>query len=372
MRLAFCLFKYFPYGGLERDFLRIATLCQARGHDITVFTQAWQGDIPEGFKVNILPLRHWTNHGKAREFADQVLGRLHREEFDRVVGFNKMPGLDFYYAADPCYRQRMDSGYVGLNKLNPRYRAFATLEEAVFSVRSDTQILLLCAAHRDIFQQYYGTPSERFHQLPPGIARDRVAPVNAAEIRAAFRAEFGLAHDDQLLLHIGSGFKTKGLDRILPAMAALPTELGRKTRLIVLGQDDARSYLRMAKRLGLDERLSILGGRDDVPRFLLGADILLHPARSEVTGTVLLEAIAAGLPVLTTAVCGYAYHITDADAGRVVAHPFQQQELNEKLHEMLTSEDKHRWPMQALNYAKTIDLHGMPQRVVEIIEMKFC
>ena len=54
MRLAFCLFKYFPYGGLARDFLRIAQLCQQQGHSIDVYTMEWRGDIPKGFNVNFL------------------------------------------------------------------------------------------------------------------------------------------------------------------------------------------------------------------------------------------------------------------------------------------------------------------------------
>ena len=51
MQLAFCLYKYFPYGGLQRDFLRIALVCQARGHAIRVYTLDWQGELPAGVAV---------------------------------------------------------------------------------------------------------------------------------------------------------------------------------------------------------------------------------------------------------------------------------------------------------------------------------
>ncbi|MGS8556559.1 glycosyltransferase family 1 protein, partial [Salmonella enterica subsp. enterica serovar Soahanina] len=80
---------------------------------------------------------------------------------------------------------------------------------------------------------YYGTQAQRFHLLPPGIARDRRAPPNAAQIRAQFRDEFGLAEDDLLLVQIGSGFKTKGVDRSLKAVAALPSALKKRARLFV-------------------------------------------------------------------------------------------------------------------------------------------
>ena len=57
MKLAFCLYKYFPFGGLQRDFLRIALACQARGHTIRVYTLDWEGDVPLGFDLVRVPVR---------------------------------------------------------------------------------------------------------------------------------------------------------------------------------------------------------------------------------------------------------------------------------------------------------------------------
>ncbi|MEO5574254.1 MAG: glycosyltransferase family 4 protein [Gammaproteobacteria bacterium] len=368
MRLAFCLFKYFRYGGLERDFLRIANGCRQRGHDITVFTQQWQGVPPPDFTVHVLPLRSITSHGKCREFARTTAAYLRDANFDAVVGFNKMPGLDFYFAADPCYQQRIRETHGALYRLSPRYRGFLKLEQAVFSQHSRTRILLLAAPQQEVFRHYYQTQPERFHLIPPGISSDRAAPVNAAQIRAEFRAELAVADDEYILLMIGSGFKRKGLDRALLAMASLPADILHKTRLMVLGEDDPRPYMRLAKRLGIDDRLHMLGGRDDVPRFLLAADVLIHPAYSEVAGMVLLEALAAGLPVLATEVCGYAFHVANADAGRIVPSPFAQSELNNMLHEMLAS-PRHQWRINALNYSKA-NLHSLPSAVIDLIESR--
>ena len=109
-----------------------------------------------------------------------------------------------------------------------------------------------------------------------------------------------LGDDEILLLMIGSGFITKGVDRSLIAMAALPQSLLDRARLIVIGQDKPSAFRRMAGKLGLSNRVLILKGRDDIPRFLIGADLLVHPAYVENAGMVLLEAIVAGLPVIAT------------------------------------------------------------------------
>ncbi len=120
------------------------------------------------------------------------------------------------------------------------------------------------------------------------------------------------------------GFKTKGVDRSLKALAALPSELKKRTRLFVIGQDDPKVFQLQSATLGLGDNVQFLKGRSDIPRFLLGADLLIHPAYNENAGTVLLEALVAGLPVLVSAVCGYAHYIAEADSGLVLDEPFEQ------------------------------------------------
>jgi len=368
MQLAFTLFKYFPFGGLQRDFLRIALACQARGHTIRVYTLSWQGEVPAGFEVLTVPVRALTNPRRYEKFTAWVQADLAKRPVDRVVGFNKMPGLDVYYCADPCYEDKARTLRNPLYRLSGRYRHFAAYERAVFAADCRTEILMISALQQALFEKHYGTPVQRFHLLPPGIAADRRAPVNAADIRADFRQEFALGAADLLLVQIGSGFKTKGLDRSLLALAALPPALKARTRLIAIGQDEPRPFERQIRQLGLEKQVSILKGRDDIPRFLLGADLLIHPAYNENTGTVLLEAVVAGLPVLTTAACGYAHYIEAADAGRVIPLPFEQKALDTVLAAMLAdTEGRRRWRANGLSFADRADLYSLPERATDII-----
>ena len=368
MQLAFTLFKYFPFGGLQRDFLRIALACQARGHAIRVYTLSWQGEVPEGFEVVTVPVRALTNTRRYEKFSAWVQAHLARHPVERIISFNKMPGLDVYYSADPCFEDKAQTLRNPIYRWSGRYRHFAAYERAVFAPDSHTQILMIAAQQIPLFQKHYGTPDERFHLLPPGIALDRRAPPNAAVIRAGFRSEFGLGNDDLLLVQIGSGFKTKGLDRSLKALTTLPPNLKARTRLIAIGQDEPRPFLKMIRALDLQEKVCILKGRDDIPRFLLGADLLIHPAYNENTGTVLLEALVSGLPVLTTAACGYANYIVEADAGLVVPLPFAQSALDTALARMLTDDAaRQNWGNNGLAFAAQADLYSMPERAADII-----
>ena len=355
MQLAFILYKYFPFGGLQRDFMRIALECQARGHVIRVYTPIWEGEVPAGFEVVVVPVKALFNHKRNEKLTAWVEADLAKRPVDRVIGFNKMPGLDVYYAADGCYEDKAQTLRNPLYKRWGRYKHFADYERAVFAPESKTEILMISEV-------------QRFHLLPPGIAQDRRAPANAAEIRAEFRAEFKLADSDLLLVQIGSGFKTKGLDRSLKALAALPRELKKRTRLIAIGQDDPRAFQLQAKALGVSDQVQVLKGRSDIPRFLLGADLLIHPAYNENTGTVLLEALVSGLPVLVTDVCGYAHYIAEADAGRVLSGPFEQAKLDHLLADMLADASRRAfWGRNGLAYAERADLYSMPQHAADII-----
>lgn len=368
MTLAFLIYSYFPYGGQQRDFLRIAMACAQRGHKIVVYTMKWQGEVPEQFDVIKVDAKALSRHGLYQDFSAQVSKLLKSRQVDCVIGFNKMPGLDIYFAADPCFAERAHTQRSFYYRFTPRYRHFMNYESAVFGTQSRTQSLLLSPLQRAQFEKNYPDSRARLHDMPPGIARDRLPPENASEIRDALRKEFSIAPEQLLIVTIGSGFVVKGINRALRAIAALPSNVRKKVRYFIIGQDKEGRFKRLAEKLNIGQQCEFLGGRDDVPRFLLGADLLLHPAYSESAGYVLLEATIAGLPVLTTDTCGYAFHIEKAGAGIVCKSPFEQTALNRNLEYMLHSEQRAQWHDNGIVYGQTKDLYSMPETVAAMIE----
>lgn len=370
VKLAFCLFRYFPYSGLARDFLRVLQECRSRGHELHVYVSEWQGERPDGVTVNELNVLPLANHTQNTSFYNQFKRKISTQHFDAIIGFNKMPGLDMYYGADYCYIARAVSRYGFLYRLTPRFYNFCSFERAVFDVRSPTTILSLSEREKGVYQQHYGTPDHRFQMLPPTLDINRKLDNEPETIRSKKRRELLIGEHECLLLFIGSGFKTKGLDRAIRAMASLPGALLRNTRLLVVGQDNDTGFLRLVARSGLAERVRFIGGRDDIMEIMSAGDLLIHPAYNENTGTVLIEAIAAGLPVLATDVCGFAPHITYADAGIVLKSPFVQKELDEKLKYALTAGDRFKWHQNGIEYGKNPGLYRMPETVGDLIEQR--
>lgn len=369
MRFAFAIFKYFPYGGIQRDLMKFVGECEKRGHHVKIFCLRWEAPPPENLDVEVIPIEGFTRHAQYEHFA-QVLGeRVGAGEFDLVVGFNKIPGLDVYYAGDSCYIEKALTQRNALYRLLPRFHSFYRAEKAVYDKTSQTEILTLSELEMPRYRHHYRTDPARFHPLPPGIERDRIAPPNRLEIRKQFRRQLGFTDDEWLVLFVGSGYIKKGLDRALLAMKALPEDILAKTRLLVIGRDRSDAFVRMAMRLGLKDRVAFFTqGRDDVPNFMFSADALIHPAYDEAAGMVIVEAMLAGLPALVTKNCGYARYLSEQQAGIVLPNPFSQKLLNDEFLRLLTSNERDQWSANGVAAASRDELFAMVTTAVDCLE----
>ncbi|MFA7351131.1 MAG: glycosyltransferase family 4 protein [Methylotenera sp.] len=352
MKFAFLIFKVFPYGGVQRDMLRIALDCVNAGHAVTIYTGEWRGDMPDArINVEILPSRGWLNHQRHQSLINAMQQALVKAPVDLVVGFNRMAGLDVYYAADPCYVQRAHEERSWLYRLTGRYRFFAAAEKSVMDAQGNCQVLLLTEREKHSFQQWYHTPDSRFHLLPPSIPAEKFANKNREQCRAYARQQFNLPANAHIVLTVGSAFARKGVDRVIDAIAALPKALQDSTWLISIGEYESNSNMQAyCEKRGVAHRCIHVGGRADVADLMVGADIFAHPARSELAGIVLIEAMTAGLPVLVTDVCGYASRVAEANAGVVLPSPYSQLEMNSALAMMLQSPRQVEWQAHGKQY----------------------
>ncbi len=367
MKIAVCLFKYFPYGGLQRDFVEISRELLSRGHTLVVYTGAWEGEKPDGFDIRILPVTGIGNHSRNRSFCKQVEKALANEPVDLVFGFNKMPGLDVYFCADTCFATKAYEDKNWLYRLTPRCKWSLIYEEAVVGLSSNAEILLLSSVEGEAFQRYYNTPSERLRLIPPGIKRDRVRNEESQVQGDKVREEFDIGPEEKLIAFLGSDYKRKGLDRLLLAVSALPEEERGKVKILVIGRDKRLpEFYGLANNLNIGDNVIFVGQRDDVPSLLFASDYLAHPAYLENSGNAILEAVVAGLPVLCTEKCGNSFYIKDHQLGWVIPEPFNQEQMNALLYQALNSTTD--WPQRCMDFAKTADIYSSPIRIADIVE----
>jgi UDP-glucose:(heptosyl)LPS alpha-1,3-glucosyltransferase len=367
-KLAFALVKYFEFGGVQRTALRIASECARRGHDVHFFTGEWSGQCPTELSVHVIGAKALTNHGSRKKFATSLRQATTNQGFDCVAGFTKIPGLDVYYAGETCYAARVDETRRWVYKSLPRYRGLKKLEKAVFDADSDTEIILVAHAERDKFIHYYGTDSGRFHLLPPGINKNRlVRNILTEKEKPVLRDKLGLASDDYMLLNVGSRFKTKGIDRAIIALATLPEDLKQRSKLFVVGDDNAKPFVTLAKTQGVGDQVIFVGACEDIADYYYAADLLVHPSYTESAGATLIEAMICGLPVLVTENCGFAFHVQNARAGMICPSPFRQDTLNKMLAEMLVSNKRSQWSSNGSAYCERTDLYSLVEGAADVI-----
>lgn len=348
--------------------MRIARECVRRAHQVRVYTMRWQGECPAGIELIKVPMSGYLRKTLYQRYAQWVQQHLNKHQVHRLMGFNYLPKPDIYYGADGCYRYRLLKHRHFLYRYTPRAQRFVKHERAICTDTSTTRLLCLTQRCYDAFQQHYQIHPTRMVLLPPAInytSWKHNAAYNAAKTRARAQiartislpvlAESGTT----ILVTVGSQAHTKGLDRSIKALHSLSCQTSSQTplpQLLVIGQKPGWRYRGQIHRLGLGEQVHFVTQQDNIGTFLLAANLMVHPARWESSGTVLLEAMVHGLPVITSAICGYAEHIKTAHAGVILPLPFLQTQLDQELISISTDPTRMaQYQRNALEYTQQYD-----------------
>ena len=373
MIVACCLFRYFPFGGLSRDFRRIVEELVSQGHEVRIYVDRWMGKKIDCVKIIEFRSKSFTNDGLIRNYIRKLKSELSRSATDVVLGFNKMPGLDFYFVADVCFVDKVEREKEGLlkslYKITPRYRTLKVCETAVFGSESQTRIMFLDKSQLVMFNDYYDLNKKIKILLPPGISNTCRRENYADKARLEFRKKYHLSNSDKIIVQVGSDFSRKGLDRTLIAFADVQSKINDSLYLIIVGKDDIKPYSRLIDRLGIAERILFLGGVDSAELCIASSDILIHPAYVENTGTIILEALALNIPTVVTENCGFSWYTEESKSGIVVPVPYKQEFLNKALYRLLKEKEFfNKCKLNAKNYCANKDFYRMPKEVVQYLE----
>jgi UDP-glucose:(heptosyl)LPS alpha-1,3-glucosyltransferase len=233
-----------------------------------------------------------------------------RGAWDVVQSHERTLSQDVYRAGEGCHRAWLAAR---ARKSRGVYnRLVLALERRVFA--GTPKIVAIARAGKAEIERLYGVPGGRVHVVYNGVDLARFD--RAVASRASARAEAGIPSDAHVLLFVGSGFERKGLATAIEALA----KVAPPARLLVIGKGDVAAYRVLAGRLGITDRIAWLGARPDVERWYAAADVAVLPTIYEPFGNVHLEALAAGIPIVTTTCAGGAEVVSDACGAVVGPH----------------------------------------------------
>jgi UDP-glucose:(heptosyl)LPS alpha-1,3-glucosyltransferase len=324
MRLAIVRQRYNPFGGAERFIERAVAALAESGTAVTVIARSWKQVAAPGTVQHAMVCDpfHVGRRWRDSSFARAVCRLLDRESFDLVQSHERIACCDIFRAGDGVHRQWLtlrarEQSLVGrlATRFNAYHRYLLAAEARLFSSPRLRAVICNSAMVRADVLRHFSIDPSRLHVIHNGIDLDMFHPGLRAVHRKTVRECLGIASSAHVYLMVGSGFARKGVFRLLPAfaMAAPPG-----SHLVVVGADRALDKARaLARRLGCADRVHFTGGVDDVRPFYGAADTFVLPTLYDPFPNAAIEAMACGLPVITTLQSGAAEFIEHGINGQV-------------------------------------------------------
>ena len=317
LRLALVRRGYSPTGGAEAYLKRLARGVIEAGHKVQLIaTNEWPEDQwPLG---PITRLRAESVIGFADEL-EQVRPQL---DCDGLLSLERVWSCDVYRAGDGVHRAwlaRRRKFELPLKQfaraLNRKHRDLLHLEESLLASRKAGRAIVASQMVKNEIVDLYGYPADRIDIVHNGVPLDKFR--FDSELREKSRKDLKLKPDQIVLLFAGSGWERKGLLFAIQAMALCKN---RKMRLLVAGRGNEMLYKTKRLRFWREEPVQFLGEVADISHVYAATDIFILPTIYDPFSNACLEALACGLPVVTTGSNGFSEIIEDAVHGSIVNH----------------------------------------------------
>lgn len=329
MKIALIRQKYTPFGGAERYMERLIGGLVAEGHEVHVLAAVWDNGGDASITVHPVPIRRKPGWLKSLTFSLGCQRIIERENFDVVFSLERTLRQDIYRAGDGCHRVWLRQKQLGkgllsrlFTYLSPIQLAYLRLERALFCDPKLKVVIANSRRGKEEIIDLYGVDPARIRVVYNGIdTRDE-----ALEQRERLRQELAKRHglgDELRILYVGSGFTRKGVPALIEAAGRLKIPF----RLFVVGKGRSWGIKRRVKRLGLEGKVVFTGPVRDVEHYYLGCDLFAFPTLYDPFSNATLEAMAYGLPVVTTPFNGVSELIRDGESGFVVKDPLDTDEI---------------------------------------------
>ena len=338
MKIALIRKCYTDFGGAERYTAALAEHLLKSGHEVHVFANEWKIGKKETASSLIVfhrvPMLKGLSVLEALSFAINSRRMLKREWFDIIHSFERTIYQDIYRAGDGCHREwlkqrtKIDPWYKLIsNRLNPLHLSLLWIEKKIFEHGNYKIIIANSKRGKDEIIEHYGVPSKKIKVIYNAVDTNRFNLNNPAEIRMKVRNSLGISARDRVLLFVGSGFKRKGLAATIKSLAKLKSGI----KLIVIGKDRVGPYRSIVKRMGIEKHVNFVGPVTDVERYYCAADLFIFPTIYEPFSNVCLEAMASGLPVITSRINGASEVLEEGKNGYIIENPIDPVEIGKKI-----------------------------------------
>lgn len=309
MRIAMLVRRFDPEGGgTERDVAAAADCLSHASHDVRIY--AARGGDPwwHGMRVRRLPLPLFARSLEVLGFGLFAARFARRDGAELTISFGRTVDSDFIrceggaHAAYLEAARQWESGAASTARaLSPYHAAQCRMEARGFRSPRLKRVLAISRMVGDDLERRFTVPHSKIEALYNGVDHERFKHSSNPRLGEEIRRRFAIDGSSRVVLFVGNGFGRKGLGQLMEALAIS----AHQPYLMVAGEDRGSAfYQKIARRLRIETRVLFLGRRGDIADLLAAADVVALPSLFEAFGNVVLEGMAAGRPVLTSARCG--------------------------------------------------------------------
>ncbi|HUO04680.1 MAG TPA: glycosyltransferase family 4 protein [Candidatus Binataceae bacterium] len=317
-------------GGTERDLIATAQCLRAAGHEITIFADEIRGTT-DGWKVRRVGGPRIGRAIALLRFAYAAAPAARQSGADLVLSFGRTIGADIMRSGGGAHAAYLDaarkwrSGAGGLMmRLAPYHRAQLFTERRGFQWPGLKRAIAVSNFVRDDLVRRFDIAPAKAVTIYNGVDLENFRPRQGNDARGAIRAKFSIPASARVAVFVGNGFARKGLGFLIDAWAAIP---GAPILLVAGADRKTESYAQRARQLGIGQRVVFAGPQPNIAEFFHAADALALPSLFEPFGNVVMEAMASGLPVLTSLYCGAAELLPPSMRPYCVEHPEDSGEI---------------------------------------------
>ena len=328
MNIALIRAKYNPFGGAERFVESAIGALAAKGVELTILTRVWPSTANQSLNHVVLNPRYLTATGRDKSFAKMVRLHLSSTRYDLVQSHERIVGCDIFRAGDGVHaewlaqRSRVSDAIKRFGTaINPHHRYMCRAEREMFLSPKLRAVICNSAMVKADIQRHFDVADTKLRVILTGVDSEKFHPNLRNEFRIEFRKKLSIPQGARVALFVGSGFERKGLAGFLLGLAELSgnTSVSRSSiRGIVVGEDKHLTrYRYLADQLGLTDHLIFTGGVKDVRPYYAASDVFVLPTLYDPMPNACLEAMACGLPTITSKSSGAAELITNGVEGFV-------------------------------------------------------
>ncbi len=371
MKVAVVRYKYVNYGGAEGFVDQYTNQLASAGHEVHIFAHQWGAMNHPHLNVHLVPA--WTFNAWIRSlsFSWFALRELRKGNFDIVQSHERIFFQDIYRAGDGCHREWLEQRKKFLSPakrifltLNPFHRLILAMEKGLFEKGWCRKIVAISEMVKNDIQKHYRVPDDKIEVVYNGVSLTRFHPENKKRFRLMIREKMNIPESDVLIIFVGSGFERKGLKFLIQSLEFLPSD---NWQLLLMGKGNWSRYLPFASRKN-QKKIHCQEPVDDLEKYYAAADIFVLPSIYEPFGNANLEALASGLPVVTSANSGAAEILEHGKNGRVVENPSDPKEIAENINALFDPAVRESMGQNARSLAEKFTQERNLQEMIKVYQ----